>query len=60
MGGWFKNYVLTLDGNCRWCDGEKRIFTSMAPVKEWKDCPRCAGTGNEPDFGRSKTIFEGR
>ena len=55
---WFERYIATRKRNCKWCHGDKRIFVTMgidAGIKPyWKSCPRCKGTGDEPDFGTQR------
>lgn len=64
--GWFSKCILALKGNCRWCDGSGKMFTTIGPwvADKWGEkatmremnqtytCPRCGGTGDEPLLGR--------
>jgi hypothetical protein len=47
---WYDRYVASKAGNRKWCHGDKTITRTISDGKTVK-CPRCDGTGDEPDFG---------
>ena len=54
---WFERYVNTRKGCCKWCSGSGQNWVTLGLDTEkrekphWRTCPRCKGTGDEPDFG---------
>ena len=60
---WFERYVNTRKGCCKCCSGSGQNWVTLGLDTEkrekphWRTCPRCKGTGDEPDFG--PLIFTG-